>query len=423
MTANISSSKHDSQAGNTHISLPVGEMQELDGILQKTVRNVSALLEVDSCSIALLDSEQHKLVTLATHQNRDHKARHTQFQEIHSAASWVAQHREALVINDASHDLRFAYANQAFTGSVASVPLIDHDNFIGALTVNSAETDAFGSQEMHLLTTFAEQAVLTIVNAHQAASARRDVARMKANFLSMITHELRSPLNSINGYLDLVLEGIAGELNQQQREFVQRARAGSEHLYALIEDLLLISRADAGQLRLNREVINLPEIVANAVEDLQLMAIDNGITMRVEIASDFPPLHADAIRLQQVLRNLIINALRFTPQGGDAIISARILNKTSDAISATSTRTPEDQQLIEVQVRDTGNGIAPEYQERIFERFYQIPIVTAGRSSGQGLGLAIVKMIVELHGGQVAVESMPGAGSIFKFTLPLVSAE
>jgi signal transduction histidine kinase len=423
MTANISSSKHDSKAGNTHISLPIGEMQELDGILQKTVRNVSALLEIDSCSIALLDSDQHKLVTLATHQDRDHKARHTQFQENHSAASWVAQHREALVINDLSHDSRFAYTNQAVTGSVASVPLIDHDNFIGALTVSSAEIDAFGSQEMHLLTIFAEQAVLTIVNAHQAASARRDIARMKANFLSMITHELRSPLNTINGYLDLVLEGIAGELNQQQREFVQRARAGSEHLYALIEDLLLISRADAGQLRLNREVINLPEIVANAVEDLQLMAIDNGITMRVEIASDFPPLNADAIRLQQVLRNLIINALRFTPQGGDAIISARIINKTSDAIAATSTGTPEDQQYIEVQVRDTGIGIAPEFHERIFERFYQIPIVAAGRSSGQGLGLAIVKMIVELHGGQVAVESLPGAGSVFKFTLPLVSAE
>ena len=420
MTANISSSKHDNQTGNAHISPAVGEMQELDGILQKTVRNVSALLEVDSCSIALLDSEQHKLVTLATHQDRDHKARHTQFHENHSAASWVAQHREALVINDLSHDSRFAYTNQAFTGSVASVPLIDHANFIGALTVSSVEIDAFGSQEMHLLTTFAEQAVLTIVNAHQAASARRDIARMKANFLSMITHELRSPLNSINGYLDLVLEGIAGELNQQQREFVQRARAGSEHLYALIENLLLISRADAGQLRLNREVIYLPEIVANAVEDLQLMAIDNGITMRVEIASDFPPLNADAIRLQQVLRNLIINALRFTPQGGDAIISARIINKTRDA---TSTGTPEDQQHIEVQVRDTGIGIAPEYHERIFERFYQIPIVAAGRSSGQGLGLAIVKMIVELHGGQVAVESLPGAGSVFKFTLPLVSAE
>ena len=97
---------------------------------------------------------------------------------------------------------------------------------------------------------------------------REDIERLKAHFISMITHELRSPLNTINGYLDLALEGIAGELNQQQREFVQRARAGSEHLYALIEDLLLISRAEAGQLRLNYDFIRLPEIIANDIEEL-----------------------------------------------------------------------------------------------------------------------------------------------------------
>jgi signal transduction histidine kinase len=420
MTSNISSSKRDSQAGNSHISFPVGEMLELDGILQKIVQNMGALLEVDRCSVALLDTEQDKLVTLATFQRQGHKALNTHFQENDGVTSWVAQYRETLVINDVSQDSRFEYSNRALAGSVASVPLIDHDNFIGTLTVRSAETGAFGPHEMHLLTIFAEQAVLTIINAYQAELIQRDVARMKASFLSMITHELRSPLNSINGYLDLALEGIAGELNQQQREFMQRARAGSEHLYALIEDLLLISRADAGQLRLNREVTNLSEIVANAVEDLQLIAKDNEITMRVEITSDFPPIYADAVRLQQVLRNLISNALRFTPQGGSAIISARIINKCSDTLPKTSTGAIEDQRQIEVQVRDTGYGIASEYQERIFERFYQIPVVNAGRSSGQGLGLAIVKLIVELHGGRVAVESKPGAGSIFKFTLPLV---
>ena len=423
MTANISSSEHNSQAGTTHIALPAGEVQELDIILQKIVRNVGALIEADSYSVALLESEQHKLVTRTILQKRGHEAHNTQFQENDSVASWVAKHREALVINDASHESRFQDTDQTLTGSVACVPLIDHDNFIGTLTVRSAATGAFGSHEIRLLTIFAEQSALTIINALQAELARRDVARMKANFLSMITHELRSPLNSINGYLDLALEGIAGELNQQQREFVQRARAGSEHLYALIEDLLLISRADSGQLRLNRERTSLAEIVANAVEDLQLIALDNGISMRVEITGDFPPMYADAIRLQQVLRNLISNALRFTPQGGDVIISARIINKRSDALATTSTRTLEDQRQIEVQVRDTGYGIAPEYQERIFDRFYQIPMVDAGRSSGQGLGLAIVKLIVELHRGRVAVESAPGAGSIFKFTLPLTLAK
>ena len=252
---------------------------------------------------------------------------------------------------------------------------------------------------------------------------KQDIERMKAHFISMITHELRSPLNSINGYLDLALEGIAGELNQQQREFVQRARAGSEHLYALIEDLLLISRADAGQLRLNRDLIHVPEIVANAIEELELIAKDNEISIKVEIASDFPQIYADAVRIQQVLRNLLNNALRFTPPDGCVTISARVNNHPIETAAAESIEPNEVQQQIEVQIRDTGYGIAPEYQERIFDRFYQIPIENAGRVSGQGLGLTIVKLIVELHGGRVSVESMPSVGSTFKFTLPLQLAK
>ncbi len=248
---------------------------------------------------------------------------------------------------------------------------------------------------------------------------REDIERLKAHFISMITHELRSPLNTINGYLDLALEGIAGELNPHQREFVQRARAGSEHLYALIEDLLLISRADAGQLRLNHDLIRLPEIIANAIEELELIAMDNEISIRVEIASDFPQIYADAMRMQHVLRNLINNALRFTPPGGSVAISARINNNPTETANVESAETSGDKQQVEVQIRDTGYGIAPEYQKRIFERFYQIPIAHSERAGGQGLGLTVVKMIVELHGGRVSVESMPSAGSTFKFTLPL----
>ena len=240
-----------------------------------------------------------------------------------------------------------------------------------------------------------------------------EIERLKARFISMITHELRSPINTINGYLDLALEGIGGELNEQQREFVRRARAGSEHLYTLIEDLLLITRADAGQLRLNCELIRLPEIIDQAVEELELVAKDNEVTIRVEIASDFPRIYADAIRMHHVMRNLLNNALRFTPQGGVIVISARV-NATSPE-SATN----GEQQYVEIHIRDTGCGIAPEYQQRIFERFYQIPIDRSGRAGGQGLGLTVAKMILELHGGQISVESIPGKGSNFTLMLPL----
>jgi signal transduction histidine kinase len=240
-----------------------------------------------------------------------------------------------------------------------------------------------------------------------------EIERLKARFISMITHELRSPINTINGYLDLALEGIGGELNEQQREFVRRARAGSEHLYTLIEDLLLITRADAGQLRLNYELIRLPEIIDQAVEELELVAMDNEVTIRVEIASDFPRIYADAIRMHHVMRNLLNNALRFTPQGGVIVISAHVNDTPPE--SATN----GEQQYVEIHILDTGCGIAPEYQQRIFERFYQIPIDRSGRAGGQGLGLTVAKMILELHGGQISVESIPGKGSNFTLMLPL----
>lgn len=247
-------------------------------------------------------------------------------------------------------------------------------------------------------------------------TAMRESVRLKSNFLSMITHELRSPLNAIHGYLDLALSGIGGELNQQQQEFVQRARSSSEHLYALIEDLLLISRADSGQARLNRGLVTVQEIVADAIEELELMAIDNGINIIVEIPADFPPIYADAVRLQQLLRNLISNALRFTPSGGHVTISVAATNHPdNDESSLFSTA---ENRLLKLEICDTGYGIAPEQQQHIFERFYQVPQPASSRSNGLGLGLAVVKMIVEMHGGQVIVISSQEHGSTFTCLLP-----
>ncbi len=243
----------------------------------------------------------------------------------------------------------------------------------------------------------------------------RDATRMKAKFLSMVTHELRSPLNAINGYLDLTLNGIGGEITEQQREFLQRARAGSEHLFSLVEDLLLISRADSGQLVLNRQVIHLRDVLDNAVEELELTAIDGGVQLAVSMPQGFPRVYADAGRLQQVLRNLLSNALRFTPAGGQVTLSVDI---TGEPIPGREVDADDDPRVLKLQVFDTGSGIAPEFLDRIFERFYQVPSSSGGRSGGQGLGLAIVKMIVELHGGSVSVESVPDQGSVFTCLLP-----
>src|SRR5947209_2875842 len=179
-------------------------------------------------------------------------------------------------------------------------------------------------------------------------TALRNAARIKTNFVAMITHELRAPLNAINGYLDLALTGAAGELNEELRDFLRRARMGSEHLYALLEDSLLIARADAGQWRLKREIVSLPDVVTDAVEELELTATDNAITLTVDVADTFPPIYADEIRLQQVIRNLLSNALRFTSDGGQVTISARIEPNSYEGISNAH------QDVVVLQVSDTG---------------------------------------------------------------------
>ena len=264
----------------------------------------------------------------------------------------------------------------------------------------------------------------------------REHTRSKASFLSMIAHELRSPLNALNGYLDLVLAGVGGELNEQQQEFIQRARSGSEHLYTLLENCVLVSRMDASQLRLKREVVYLPEIIKNAVEEFDLTAADYKIAIRVELKGEQLRMYADAVRLQQVLRNLISNALNYTPAGGQIIIAAALVEQPVEApvfpvaehtllTEGGQQRTEAEgqgQQFIRLQVRDTGCGIAAIYHERIFERFFQVSEASIQHTGGVGLGLSVVKAIVELHSGKVVVESERGRGSTFTCVFPVLLA-
>ncbi|MEO7003645.1 MAG: HAMP domain-containing sensor histidine kinase, partial [Ktedonobacterales bacterium] len=233
-------------------------------------------------------------------------------------------------------------------------------------------------------------------------TALREMDQMKANFLSMVSHELRAPLQTISGYLDLTLTGMAGALTTEQGEFLRRARAGSEHLSALVDDLLLISRRDAGQFALSRQKIDLAPVIRETVEELELFADDAGVRLEVDLPLSLPLVLADGPRIAQVARNLVTNAVKFTPAGGRVMVSA---SATHDAVL--------------LRVADTGVGIPAEHLPKIFDRFYQVGNTTIrGRAQGQGLGLAIVQIILDGHGGAITVESEPQAGSAFIVTLP-----
>lgn len=294
-----------------------------------------------------------------------------------------------------------------------AIPLIAHRVLYAVLLLQRAEP--FCSQEVHCIGDVCDIAVINIANMQLEQRNRCDQEQLRT-ILSTIAHELRSPLNTINGYLELMLAGAGGALNEQLRDFVQRARMGSEHLYAQLEDLLIIARADSDQLRLNREIVSLLPIVTDAVEELELTAADYGISIHMAIPERLPRLYADAVRIRQVVRNLVSNALRFTPSQGQVTIAVCVETVRQDGES------DEAVSLLHLQVCDTGMGIPPEFHERIFERYFQVPHEYERRAGGQGLGLAVVKLIIELHAGTVKVESVPASGTCFTCTLPCLAS-
>lgn len=227
--------------------------------------------------------------------------------------------------------------------------------------------------------------------------------RMRANFISMVSHELRTPLNSINGFLEIVLESPVGPLNERQREFLNYARVSTQQLTTLVEDILFISKADSGQFTLRLEHVAVPKLITQVVQSLQAAADKAHVTITVDLADELSPLHADGLRLQQVLSNLLGNAMKFSPQGSEVRLTVA----------------PHADDNLLISVADQGRGVPLEDHARIFERFYQSESSVRNRSGGYGLGLSIAKLIVEQHNGRIWVESAPGQGATFSFTVPI----
>jgi signal transduction histidine kinase len=228
-----------------------------------------------------------------------------------------------------------------------------------------------------------------------------ELDRLKDEFLSLVSHELRTPLTSIRGYLDLVLDEEAGELNPEQRRFLKAVERNSGRLLRLVGDLLFVAQADAGRLTLERGKVDLAALAADCVEAARPVADQRSIDLQLA-AVPVPALVGDRGRLAQVLDNLVSNALKFTPEGG------RVEVRTS---------TTDD--CVYLEVEDSGMGVPAAEQPRLFERFFRAASATEQAIPGTGLGLAIVKAIVEAHAGRIEVVSAPGKGTTFRIELPL----
>jgi signal transduction histidine kinase len=291
--------------------------------------------------------------------------------------------------------------------SLLAVPLLREEQIMGGLTIFRRTPGSFPPEVINLLQTFATQSVLAIQNARlfreiEYKSRQIEAAnRHKSEFLANMSHELRTPLNAIIGFSEVLQERLFGELNEKQAEYTDDILTSGRHLLSLINEILDLSKVEAGRMELELTTFDLPLAIENARTFVRERATKHGITLYVDVDNRLGDFQGDERKIKQILLNLLSNAVKFTPEGGRISVNARQLNES-----------------VQISVSDTGVGIAPEDQARIFEEFRQVGGDYAHKSEGTRLGLTLAKKFVELHCGTIWVKSEVGKGSTFTFTLP-----
>ena len=313
-----------------------------------------------------------------------------------------------LIAAGARYPLSVEIAHRLGHRSVVVTPLCRDEQPFGTILLRRREVRPFSDHEIALLRTFADQAAIAIQNAQlfreiQDKSRQLETAnRHKSEFLANMSHELRTPLNAIIGFSEVLLEKLFGELNDKQEDYLKDIHSSGRHLLQLINDILDLSKVEAGRMELEVTTFDLPTAIGNATTLVRERAQRHGIALAVDADPALGEIAADERKFKQILLNLLSNAVKFTPEGGRIDVSARRVDGS-----------------VVVAVRDTGIGIAPEDQAAVFEEFRQVGRSYMNKAEGTGLGLALTRKFVELHGGSIRLESEPGQGSTFTFNLPI----
>ena len=387
---------------------------DLDEVLQRIVASAVRLTGTDGGSIMEYDATADTFHVRAAHGSSEELLERLRRVTIRRDSSLVgkaaAEHRSVSVDDLAGvpRDPHLEELHRAGWRSVLAVPMLRQGQLVGALVVRRRVPGVFPDDMGTLLQSLANQSALAIVNARmfrELSISRRDLevaSRHKSEFLASMSHELRTPLNAVIGFSDVLLGGMFGELNERQQEYLGDILSSGRHLLELLNEILDLSKIEAGQMRLEPTVFSVPTALEYAVSVVRERAARGGIDLTLDVADDVGLVESDELRFKQVVVNLVGNAVKFTPAGG-----------------AVGVRAHREAGELVVSVSDTGIGIAPEDRELIFDSFQQGGR-GAAKEEGTGLGLTLCRRIVELFGGRITVESQVGHGSRFEVRLPVL---
>jgi len=408
----------------------------LQPTLRLIVDRARTLLDADMAALALREDGQDLFAMRAVAGEGSEALAAVRFRPGEGLGGRVARTGRPLIVGDYPVEVPDSPFLPLVRGigarSHVAVPLTVQGSVTGVLYVVSRAPHKFGEVDQQLLTVLADQAAIAIEHARLFEDTRRyarelegkvaertralqdanrqlegknrelEVAnRHKSQFLANMSHELRTPLNAILGYTELVLDEIYGPVPERLREVLGRVQENGRHLLRLINDVLDLSKIEAGELRLSLADYSLADVVQSAVTAVEPLAAEKGLGLRAVVPEGLPLGRGDERRLLQVLLNLVGNAVKFTT-AGEVRVAARLVGGA-----------------FEVSVSDTGPGIPEGEQERIFEEFHQVDSSSTRQAGGTGLGLAIARRIVALHGGRIGVRSQPGQGSTFSVLLPI----
>ena len=394
------------------VSQAVNSTLDLQEVLLTIVKHAVQLSATDGGSIYEADEDGSRFHLRATYglpQDLVDALRATPLQAGEGATGRAAVVRAPVQIPDLRTDRDLTgrlqrISEQSGFLALLAVPLLREGRVLGSLSVSRKAAGEFSPEVVELLQTFAAQSTLAMQNARlfreiaQKSHELEVASQHKSQFLANMSHELRTPLNAILGYTELIVDGIYGEVAGKPREVLERVQGSGRHLLGLINDVLDLSKIEAGQLTLAANDYSFHDIVQTVVSGVESLASEKHLKLTTNLAADLPVGCGDERRITQVLMNLVGNAIKFTDVGE---VEVRV--GAPDGMFIAS-------------VADTGPGIPEEEQQRIFEEFQQVDSSSTRKKGGTGLGLAIAKRIVELHGGRIWVESTVGKGSTFSFS-------